>query len=110
MLVPVVVPDHSGHTTVVNKTIVYSDTVLTLKEIGRDLKVTSVSVSKYLFERCVQMILEENPNVVFNTIQYSYQQGKAIFYTDKITLIESWKKRDEKSRSTCMIMFLLKHM
>lgn len=98
MVVPVVVPAHSGHTTVINKTIVYSDTVLNLKEKGKDLKVTSVSVSKYLFERCVQMILEENPNVVFNTIQYSYQQEKAIFYTDKSISTEKWQKRNEEKK------------
>ena len=40
MYVPVVpfVP----HTTVINKTIVYSDTVLTLKDTGNNLKVTSI--------------------------------------------------------------------
>ena len=54
MFVPVVVPAHYGHTTVINKTIVYSDTVLNLKEKGRNLQVTSVSVNENLFERCIQ--------------------------------------------------------
>lgn len=94
MFVPIVVPAHSGHTTVINKTIVYSDTVLNLKERGGNLKVTSVEVDKYLFESCVKMILEENPDVVFNTIQYSYQQEKAIFYTDKPISIGKWKNRN----------------
>lgn len=98
MFVPVVVPAHYGHTTVINKTIVYSDTVLNLKEKGRNLQVTSVSVNENLFERCIRMILEENSDVVFNTIQYSYQQQKAIFYTDKPISTEKWEKRNEKAK------------
>ena len=98
MVVPVVVPAHSGHTTVINKTIVYSDTVLNLKEKDKDFKVTSVSVRKLDFKECLETILEENPEVVFNTIQYSYQQEKAIFYTDKPISTEKWEKRNEEKK------------
>ena len=94
MVVPVCVPAVAGRT-VVHNTIVYSDTVLNLKERGKNLKVTSVSVSKYLFEHCIRMILEENPEVVFNTVQYSYQQEKAFFYTDKPISTEKWEKRNQ---------------
>jgi hypothetical protein len=41
------------------------------------------------------MILEENPEVVFNTVQYSYQHEEAYFYTDKPISKEKWEKRNE---------------
>ena len=67
-----------------NKTIVYSDTVLPLKELGNNLKVSTVSgVGEYSLERCLQTIFESNPNVVFNTIQYSKNNKKVYFYTNQ---------------------------
>ena len=43
------------HRTIVNKTIVYSDTVLPLKDTGSNLKVTSISnVSEYSLEKCLK--------------------------------------------------------
>ena len=95
MFVPVVTTSHYGHTTVINKTIVYSDTVLNLKEKGKNLHVTTVNVDKYSFESCMKTILEDNPEVVFNTIQYSYQREEAIFYTDNPISTEKWEKRNE---------------
>jgi len=79
MFVPIV-----PHTTVVNKTIVYSDTVLPLKDSGNNLKVTSISdVSEYWLESCLKTIFESNPNVIFNTIQYSKNNKKVYFYTNE---------------------------
>ena len=43
------------------------------------------------------MILEENSDVVFDTIQYSYQEKKAIFYTDKPISTEKWEKYNENA-------------
>lgn len=82
MLVPIVpfVP----HTTVINKTIVYSDTVLSLKDTGNNLKITSISaVSEFSLESCLYIIFKSNPNVVFNTIQYSKKDKKVYFYTNQ---------------------------
>lgn len=82
MFVPIVpfVP----HTTVINKTIVYSDTVLSLKDTGNNLKVTSISdVSEFSLESCLKKIFESNPNVIFNTIQYSKNDKKVYFYTNQ---------------------------
>ena len=82
MFVPIVpfVP----HTTVINKTIVYSDTVLPLKDTGNNLKVTSISdVSEISLESCLKTIFESNPNVIFNTIQYSKNDKKVYFYTNQ---------------------------
>lgn len=68
------------HTIVVNKTIVYSDTVLPLKDIGNNLKVTSIeNVSEISLENCLKKIFESNPNVIFNTIQYSKKDQKVYF-------------------------------
>ena len=67
MFVPVV-----PHTTVVNKTIVYSDTVLSLKDKGSNLKITTISnVEEFMLDDCLRIIFESNPSVIFNTIQYS---------------------------------------
>ena len=55
MFIPIVpfVP----HTTIVNKTIVYSDTILPLKDSGNSLKVCSISnVSEYSLENCLRKI------------------------------------------------------
>ena len=77
------------HTTVVNKTIVYSDTVLPLKDAGSNLKVTSISnVSEFSLESCLKKILESNPNVVFNTINIQKTIKKFIFI-----LIKKYPKR-----------------
>ena len=70
--------------TIANKTIVYSDTVLSVKDLGQDLKVSIISdVSEYSLERCLQIIFESNPNVVFNIIQYSRNDKKVYFYTNQ---------------------------
>ncbi len=90
MFVPIV-----PHTTVVNKTIVYSDTVLPLKDIGNNLKVTTVyDVSEYSLERCLRIIFDSNPNVTFNTIQYSKNDKKVYFYTNAEISIKEWEDRD----------------
>lgn len=79
MFVPVV-----PHTTVVNKTIVYSDTVLSLNDKGSNLKITTINnVEEYLLDDCLRIIFESNPDVIFNTIQYSKNDKKIYFYTDK---------------------------
>lgn len=98
MYVPVVVPpttSYYGRTTVVNKTIVYQDTVLNLKEKGVNLNVTKIKVEISSFENCMNTIFESNPGVVFNTVQYSYKNEEAIFYTDKKISTEKWEKRNE---------------
>ena len=91
MFIPIVpfVP----HTTIVNKTIVYSDTVLPLKDSGNSLKVCSISnVSEYSLENCLRKIFESNPNIVFNTIQYSKENKKVYFYTNKTITTQAWEE------------------
>ena len=89
MLIPIVpvVP----HTTVINKTIEYSDTVLPLNDSGKDLQVNSISnVSEYSLEECLKKIFESNPDIIFNTIQYSRKDNKVYFYTDKKISTKAW--------------------
>lgn len=91
MFVPVVpvVP----HTTVINKTIVYSDTVLPLKDSGSNLKVTSISnVNEFSLEKCLKTIFESNPNVIFNTIQYSKNDKKVYFYTNEVISTKEYEE------------------
>lgn len=94
MFVPIVpVVPHTTHTTVVNKTIVYSDTVLPVKDLGNNLKVSTISdVSEYSLERCLQIIFESNPNVVFNTVQYSKNDKKVYFYTNQEITIREYEE------------------
>lgn len=91
MFIPIVpfVP----HTTVINKTIVYSDTVLPLNDSGNNLKICSISdVSEYSLENCLRKVFESNPDVIFNTIQYSKNDNKIYFYTDKTVSTQAWEE------------------
>lgn len=70
--------------TIINKTIIYSDTILPLKDKGQSLKVTSIEgVSEYSLENCLKVIFESNLDVIFNAIQYSRKDKKVYFYTNK---------------------------
>lgn len=88
--VPATVVPFNKTTTVVNKTIVYSDTVLNLKDLGGSLTVTTIDVDEYDFEKCLKIIFESNKNVIFNTIQYSKSNKKVYFYTDKEISLKAW--------------------
>ncbi len=80
------------NTTVENKNIIYSDTILPLKNVGSNLKVTSISnVEEFSLENCLKKIFEANPNVVFNTIQYSKSDKKVYFYTNKEISKKAWE-------------------
>lgn len=90
MYIPVV--PHFGHTTVINKTIVYSDTVLNLNNKGKDLKITSIeNINEYNLEECLKIIFESNNDVVFNTVQYSKNDKKVYFYTNKEISTKAWE-------------------
>lgn len=70
--------------TVINKNIVYTDTVLPLKDVGNNLSVSSISgVNESDLEGCLREVFKANPGAVFNTVQYSRQNKKVYFYTDK---------------------------
>lgn len=79
MYIPIV-----PHVRIENKKIVYSDTVLPLKSKGNNLKLTRIdNVSEYLLEDCLKTIFESNPDVIFNTVQYSKNDKTVYFYANK---------------------------
>lgn len=80
---------------VVNKNIIYKDTVIPLKELGENIKITSISnVEEFWLESCLNKIFESNPDVVFNTIQYSKKDKKLYFYTDQKISTKAWEDRN----------------
>ena len=86
-----------GHSNikVVNKNIVYKDTVLPLKELGENIKITSISdVEESWLESCLNKIFESNSNVTFNTIQYSKKDKKVYFYTNQNISTKAWDDRN----------------
>lgn len=88
MFVPV-----TPHTTIINKKIIYSDTILPLKDTGNNIKIKSISnVSESSLENCIKIILESNPDVIFNTIQYSKNNKKVYFYTNKEISIKKYEE------------------
>ena len=81
------------HTTFENKKIVYSDTILPLKDIGNNLRIKTIeNVSKTDLKYCLEIIFISNPDVVFNTIQYSTKDERVYFYTNKEIFTEVWKR------------------
>ena len=97
-IVPVPIAPLVPNTTVINKTIVYSDTVLPLKDAGNNLKVTSISnVSEASLESCLRTIFESNPNVIFNTIQYSKNDKKVYFYTNQDITTKAYEESKFKN-------------
>lgn len=96
MAVPFIpIVPHTTNTKIINKTIVYSDTILPLNNIGTNLKISTISnVDESSLEQCLKMIFESNANVLFNTIQYSKNDKKIYFYADKEISSKAWEERN----------------
>ena len=63
------------HTTFENKKIVYSDTILPLKDIGNNLRITTIeNVSKTYLEYCLEIIFMVTflPTFIVNKIILKY--------------------------------------
>ena len=72
--------------------IIYSDTVLPLNSTGENTHVASLSgIGESDLERCIGSITSTNKDVKFNTIQYSKNNSKIYFYTDKPINVSGWK-------------------
>lgn len=104
MFIPVVVPTYYGNTTVINKIIVYSNNVL---KKSRVLRATVVDVKKELLKCCIRMILEENSDVVFDTIQYSYQEKKQSFILTSLFQQKNGKNTMKMQWSTWQMILIL---
>lgn len=74
MLVPFV-----PHTTVINRSIVYSNNVLPVE--GTNLKVRSTRIYGGSLLKTIKKVIEDNPNVIFDTIRYSKKDNRVYFYT-----------------------------
>lgn len=82
---------------IVNKTIVHSDTVLNLKDLGENIKVTEVSgISKNDLEGFLNIIFENNKDVLFNTVQYSEEKKKVWIYANQSLNVKCWEERNLK--------------
>lgn len=95
MLIPVV--PFVKNTNVVNKNILYSDTVLSPKDFDSDIMLTSIiNVEENSLEDCLKEIFKANSNVTFNTIQYSKNDKKVYFYTNSNIFTKEWESSEVK--------------
>lgn len=79
-----------------NKTILYQDTVLNLKDLGENIKISSLYVREEDLQECLDIVLKNNSDVVFNTIQYSKNDQKVYFYTNEELDFSEWYNRNKK--------------
>ena len=67
-----------------NISIVYSDNIIPFKETNESKCVASyVGVGEWELQECIKEIMAKNPEVTFNVIQYSRDDNRVFFYTDK---------------------------
>jgi len=79
--------------TIINKNIVYSDTILKLNEVGTNLKITTIdNISEFELEDCLKILFNSNKDTLFNTVQYSKNDKKLIIYADKNIELKEWQK------------------
>ena len=87
-----------AHINIVNKEILYDD-ILQDKEFG--IKTTSISnVEEYELESCIKTIFETNPNVLYDTIQYSKTNKTVYFYTNKEISKKIWENKNVNKHKT----------
>ena len=93
-MLPETIPIVPG-TNILNQEILYDDEAL---DFSRSLDCTITKcieqVGKYSLETCIKIILEENPNILFKTIQYSKKNKKVYFYTNQEISTTAWDKRN----------------
>lgn len=102
VIIMVWVPPAIPHTTnkVMNKTIVHSDTILPLKELGENIIINEINnISKSDIANLLNTIFESNNDVVFNTIQYSEELKRIWIYTNKKIDTSKWENRNIKNYS-----------
>ncbi len=93
--IPTAWPSMCSNIKIVNKTIVHSDTVLNLKDLGGNVKVTEVSnISKNDLENFLNIIFKNNKDVLFNTVQYSEEKKIVWIYADQSLNTKCWKERN----------------
>ena len=85
---------------IVNKTVVYCDTVIPIQNMGKDIKIfTLENINSYNYKDCINKVCETNPDVLFHTIQYSAEKKQVTFYTDVVLNLDGyndWKKKSSE--------------
>ena len=78
--------------------IIYSDSILNLNKLGKNMKITSISsVEPHELQTCLKNIIDNNSNIEINTIQYSQGFKKIFFYANKKVDTTSWLKNEYNS-------------
>ena len=96
VFIPTAFPSFGRTVEVKNKTILYQDTVLNLKDLGENIRVSSLYVVEDELQKCLDIVLKNNSDVVFNTIQYSKNDKKVFFYTNRELDFDAWYDKDKK--------------
>ena len=95
-----------------NINIIYSDNIIPFEETNHSKCVASFcGVSEWELEKCIKGIMEDNPDVIFNVIQYSKDDNRLFLYTDKPILISSEyrKEKDIEKNLVSVINEVLKY-
>jgi len=94
-MLPETIPKNS-RTDILNQEILYTDEILDFSK-SFDCTITKCieKVGEYSLETCIKMILEENPGILFKTIQYSKMYEKVYFYTNQEISTTTWDKRNK---------------
>ena len=80
-------------TTVLNEEIIYDSNYSTDCKAG-NIATSIKNVGEYSLETCIMMILEDNPDVIFNAIQYSKEDKTVFFHTNKEIITNRWLNRE----------------
>lgn len=92
MYVPIVPNTH-----ILNRSVNYSDSTIISKDNDIHLEKSFImGVSEYSLESCLKLIFESNPDVYFDTVQYSRKDQTVSFYADRIVNTAAWYSRDMK--------------
>lgn len=100
------------NTTVIKKKIVYSDYKLKPIDFGFNPHLTTISsITDTSLEDCIKTILESNPSVVFEVIQYSMTKKELYFYTNDDISLRIWEsKKADVFNSINSDMMVLKEL
>ena len=84
-----------------NINIIYSDNIIPFEETNQSKCVASFcGVSEWELEKCIKEIMDDNKEVIFNVIQYSKDDNRVFFYTDKpICIPNEYRKEKEVEKS-----------
>jgi len=81
------------NTVLINKDVIYNDLVLSTDKTNANLVITCVDgINQELLEECINIIMESNSDIIFDSIQYSKRNNKVYFYTFKEISTREWDR------------------